>query len=111
MITNNLLSEEVIIRGEWVLSMSDEGAIRDGAVHISDGIVKHVNKYSKLKEKLPGIKTIGNGSGIVTPGLINAHTHLSEALIPGMGSEMTLFEWGREIVTPVGEKLDIETAR
>ena len=111
MITNNLLSEEVIIRGEWVLSMSDEGAIRDGAVHISDGIVKHVNKYSKLKEKLPGIKTIGNGSGIVTPGLINAHTHFSEALIPGMGSEMTLFEWGREIVTPVGEKLDIETAR
>ena len=60
MITNNLLSEEVIIRGEWVLSMSDEGAIRDGAVHISDGIVKHVNKYSKLKEKLPGIKTIGD---------------------------------------------------
>ena len=28
-----------------------------------------------------------------------------------MGSEMTLFEWGREIVTPVGDKLNIESAR
>jgi cytosine/adenosine deaminase-related metal-dependent hydrolase len=42
--------------------------------------------------------------------LVNAHTHLSEALIPGMGSELTLFEWGRAIVTPVCEHLTREMA-
>jgi len=109
--TNNSLSEELIIRGSWIITMSDKGDIRDGAVHISEGKIKNVGTFSKLREKFPKLKTIGDGSGIVTPGLINAHTHFSEALIPGMGSEMTLFEWGREIVTPVGDKLNIESAR
>ena len=108
---NNLPPEDLIIRGSWILTMSDNGDIRDGAVHISKGKILNVGAFSTLRENFPKVKIFGNGSGIVTPGLINAHTHFSEALIPGMGSEMTLFEWGREIVTPVGEILDIESAR
>ena len=108
---NNLPPEDLIIRGSWILTMSDNGDIRDGAVHISKGKILDVGAFSTLRENFPKVKIFGNGSGIVTPGLINAHTHFSEALIPGMGSEMTLFEWGREIVTPVGEILDIESAR
>lgn len=91
--------------------MSDQGDIKDGAIHISKGKIKNVSLYSDLKQKLPELEIVGDGSGIVIPGLINAHTHFSEALIPGMGSEMTLFEWGREIVTPVSENLNLETAR
>ncbi|MDG2066678.1 MAG: amidohydrolase family protein [SAR324 cluster bacterium] len=108
---NNLPPEDLIIRGSWILTMSDNGDIRDGAVHISKGKILNLGAFSTLRENFPKVKIFGNGSGIVTPGLINAHTHFSEALIPGMGSEMTLFEWGREIVTPVGEILDIESAR
>jgi len=108
---NNLPPEDLIIRGSWILTMSDNGDIRDGAVHISKGKILNVGAFSTLRENFPKVKIFGNGSGIVTPGLINAHTHFSEALIPGMGSEMTLFEWGREIVTPVGEILDFESAR
>ena len=108
---NNLPPEDLIIRGSWILTMSDNGDIRDGAVHISKGKILNVGAFSTLRQNFPKVKIFGNGSGIVTPGLINAHTHFSEALIPGMGSEMTLFEWGREIVTPVGEILDIESAR
>ena len=108
---NNLHPEDLIIRGSWVLTMSDNGDIRDGAVYISKGKILNVGSFSTIIERFPKVKIFGNGSGIVTPGLINAHTHFSEALIPGMGSEMTLFEWGREIVTPVGDILDIESAR
>lgn len=42
------------------------------------------------------------------PGMVNTHTHLSEALIPGMGSEKTLYEWGRDIIAPVGRNLTTE---
>ncbi len=48
---------------------------------------------------------------MVIPGLVNAHTHLSEALIPGMGSDLTLFEWGRRVITPAGSVLTREMAR
>ncbi len=108
---NNFHSDELIIRAKWMLTMSEKGDIFDGAVYISEGKIKNVNTFPKLVKKFPKVKTIGDGTGILTPGLINAHTHLSEALIPGMGSEMTLFEWGREIVTPVGDKLNVEYAR
>ena len=73
---NNLPSEEFIIRANWILTMSDNGDIRDGAIHISDGKIKNLGKFSSIKEKFPKLKTYGNGSGIVTPGLINAHTHI-----------------------------------
>ena len=36
---------------------------------------------------------VGDDHGVVLPGLINAHTHLSEALVCGMGEDLTLFEW------------------
>ena len=108
---NKLSSKELIIRGKWILTMSDQGDIKDGAIHILKGKIKNVSSYSDLKQKLPDLEIVGDGTGIVIPGLINAHTHFSEAFIPGMGSEMTLFEWLREIVTPVCNNLNREIAR
>ncbi|MFQ5516022.1 MAG: amidohydrolase family protein [Acidimicrobiia bacterium] len=103
--------EDVLIRGAWVLTMDGGGDIPDGAVYISAGEIAAVGSYRDLAAARPDVAVAGDGSGIVTPGLVNAHTHLSEALIPGMGSEMTLFEWGRDIVTPVGEHITAEMAR
>ena len=108
---NKPSSKELIIRGKWILTMSDQGDIKDGAIHILKGKIKNVSSYSDLKQKLPDLEIVGDGTGIVIPGLINAHTHFSEAFIPGMGSEMTLFEWLREIVTPVCNNLNREIAR
>ncbi len=44
---NNLPSEEFIIRGGWILTMSVNGDIRDGAIHISDGKIKNLGTFSK----------------------------------------------------------------
>jgi 5-methylthioadenosine/S-adenosylhomocysteine deaminase len=41
---------------------------------------------------------VGDDRGVVLPGLINGHTRLSEALIFGMGEDLTLFEWGERLV-------------
>ncbi|MEX1125147.1 MAG: amidohydrolase family protein [Acidimicrobiia bacterium] len=102
--------ERALVRGAWVLTMGPEGSVRDGAVLVSGGRIDRVGTYDQLVAEYEDVEVVGDGTGIVTPGLINAHTHLSEALIPGMGSEMTLFEWGREIVTPVSEHLTQEMA-
>ncbi|REK17612.1 MAG: amidohydrolase [Actinobacteria bacterium] len=101
---------DFLIRGAWVLTMGAAGAIRDGAVRIADGRIQEVGPYAELSKGSPDIEVVGDGTGIVMPGLINAHTHLSEALVTGMGSEFTLFEWGHNIVTPVGENIDAEMA-
>ncbi len=103
--------EAVLIRGEWVLTMGPAGEIRDGAVLIRDGRIEGVDAFTALAARAPEAQVVGDGTGVVTPGLVNAHTHLSEALVPGMGSELSLFEWGRDIVSPVGEVITREMAR
>ena len=45
---NNLPSEEFIIRANWILTMSDNGDIRDGAIHISDGKIKNLSSFPFL---------------------------------------------------------------
>ncbi len=100
----------VLVRGAWVLTMGAAGDIADGAVLLDGDLIIAVGPYPELRARHPEAAVVGDGTGIVTPGLVNAHAHLSEALIPGMGSELTLFEWGSRIVTPVGERLTAEMA-
>ena len=102
--------ERALIRGGWVLTMDGPSALRSGAVLINEGEIEAVAGFDELSALHPDAPVVGDGSGILLPGFVNAHTHLSEALIPGMGSEMTLFEWGRDIVTPVSENLTAEMA-
>lgn len=99
-----------LIRGAWVLSLGPAGDVADGAVLIEDGTIVEIGSYSELRARRTGAEVVGDGTGIVSPGLVNAHTHLSEALIPGMGSELTLWEWGTQVVTPVGENITSEMA-
>ena len=54
---------------------------------------------------------VGDGQGIVLPGFINAHTHLTEGLIAGMGETASLWEWFERVVDPVGRVITREEVR
>lgn len=102
---------DAIVRGAWVLTCGPAGSIRDGAVLVRDGAIAAVGTLDEVRRGAPGVAEVGDGTGIVIPGLVNVHTHLSEALATGMGSELALFEWGERIVTPVGAALGVDHAR
>lgn len=92
-----------IVRGAWVLSMGPQGAIREGAVAFdSTGQITAVGKAEELIAADPGAEVTGDGNGIVLPGFVNAHTHLTEGLITGMGETAVLWEWFERVVNPSG---------
>jgi cytosine/adenosine deaminase-related metal-dependent hydrolase len=105
--------EEVLVRGAWVLSVGPAGEVRDGAVLLRDGAIVEVGPFDELRRRLADvdIDIVGDGTGIVAPGFVNAHTHLSEAYVTGVGSELPLWEWGEQIVGPVGTTLVRDDAR
>ena len=100
-----------IVRGGHVLTMGPEGDLRDGAVALGGGRIIAVGPAGEVTGAFPDAELVGDGWGVVLPGLVNCHTHLSEALIPGMGEDLTLFEWGERIVWPAGRHLTREMAR
>lgn len=116
---------EFLVRGRHVITMAGlvgpderdrtpgactEGIVDDGAVHVRDGEIVAVDRFEDLVAAHPHLPVHGDGTGLVIPGLVSTHTHLSEGLVTGMGSELSLFEWGAEVVGPVGMVLTREHA-
>jgi 5-methylthioadenosine/S-adenosylhomocysteine deaminase len=100
-----------VVRGGYVLTMGRDGDLVDGAVAFADGEILAVGPFAEVAARYPDSAVVGDDRGVVLPGLVNAHTHLSEALIPGMGEELTLLEWLAAIVIPVGRHLTADMAR
>jgi 5-methylthioadenosine/S-adenosylhomocysteine deaminase len=100
-----------IVRGAHVLTMAQAGDFSDAAVAFANGEIHAVGPFPDVARRYPDAEVVGDDSGIVLPGLVNCHTHLSEALIPGMGEGLTLFEWGAKIITPVSYHLTRGMAR
>ena len=97
-----MTAARTLVRGAWVLAMAPSAElVRDGSVAIGrDGGIVAVAPHDQLAARWPDIEVVGDGEGIVMPGLVNAHTHLTEALIPGMGEDCLLWEWFERVVGP-----------
>src|SRR5580704_12867853 len=100
-----------VVRAGHVLTMGAQGDVTDGAVGIAGELITDVGSFAELSSKYPGAQVVGDGYGIVVPGLVNAHTHMSEALIPGMAEKLSVWVWGSRLIAPVMAHLTREMAR
>jgi 5-methylthioadenosine/S-adenosylhomocysteine deaminase len=102
-----------LVRGAWVIAMApDRALVRDGAVALGpDGTIAAVEPFQELRRRFPDAEVTGDGNGVVLPGFVNAHTHLTEGLLPGMGETATLWEWLERVINPTARALDREDVR
>jgi 5-methylthioadenosine/S-adenosylhomocysteine deaminase len=106
------VSENItLIRAGHVLTMGPLGDIAGGAVAVSGDRIAGVGPFADLRPKYPDARVVGDDYGIVIPGLVNAHTHMSEALIPGMAENLSIWVWGARLLMPVMPHLTREMAR
>lgn len=71
------------IRAPWIVPVG-ASAIRDAALVVEDGIVTWMGRARALTDAHRTLPTI-EIDGIVTPGLVNAHTHLQYTGFVGVG--------------------------
>ncbi len=102
-----------VARAGHVLTMGPKGDIADGAVAFdgADGLIRAVGGHSTVRAAFPEASTVGDSRDVLVPGLVNAHDHLSEGLISGIGETMSLYEWQQRLIRPVGPHLTREMAR
>ncbi len=53
-----------------------DGAVADAAIAVADGRVRWVGKAAALPAELAGLQRFDGGGALVTPGLVDCHTHL-----------------------------------
>lgn len=104
------MSPVTLVKGAWAITMAPgSGLVRDGAVAIAeDGAIAAVGEAAELEAAHPDAELVGDGNGIVMPGMVNAHTHLTECLIAGMGEDAVLWEWFERVVNPSGRVITRE---
>jgi len=92
-------SSSRLLTADWILPVS-RPPIQDGAVLISDHI-DWVGKLSDLPEDVRqalGQRTNSYGHALITPGLINLHTHLDYSHLHGVDCDSALFAWMRNLL-------------
>ena len=89
----------LMIRGTIVTMNPERRIIADGAVIAVDGVIVEVGEYADLADAHRSTTKIGGPAGVVTPGYINAHQHLTgdrlvHSCIPdAIDSQEAIFGW------------------
>lgn len=85
-----------VTAADWVLPVSSR-AIRDGAVAFANGMIEWVGKLAELPVDFAECP-VERFEGILTPGLVNAHTHLQYSNFAelGRGSYRSFEHWSED---------------
>ncbi len=74
----------LIIHGNLITYVETTGILPDGAVYISDGVIRDIGTTADLMAKYPGEETLDARGQYVMPGNVCAHTHFYGAYARGM---------------------------
>ena len=100
----------LLVRARHVLTSGPAGHVRDGAVLVDGDRIAAVGPWEQLRAGHPDAEVAGDGTGILTPGLVSTHGHFSEGLVTGIGETPTLWEWFVHVVGPIEPFLTAEIA-
>lgn len=107
--------DKYIIHAGKLVTVSDVGTIYNGGIAINDGVILEVGDITELQQRFPEFPIKDFSDDVVTPSLVDCHTHLLEfapaSLYPI--TEATHFMAGRSIlldaltsgITAVGEQI------
>ena len=84
------MDNKYIVKSSKIITVSDIKTLYNGAIVVSDGIIIDIGKYDEIESKYKDLKVIDFKDLVITPSLIDCHTHL--------------FEYAPSTVYPVTEK-------
>jgi 5-methylthioadenosine/S-adenosylhomocysteine deaminase len=88
----------VLLRGGKLITMNPKGDCFNGDILVEDGLIK---KIAKKITKPANAKIVNCQDTFVIPGLIQAHTHLCQALFRGEADDLTLLNWLKKKIWPM----------
>lgn len=87
-----------ILAARWLVPVSAE-PIADGAVLVEGAFIKAVGERNTICKLAPDAELVDFGAAILTPGLINLHTHLDYTYLRHVDTDSSMFGWLRALVS------------
>lgn len=93
---------DLLLTNGLVITMNTEQTIHhQGAVAIHQDVIIEVGEADTLANKYLATKTIDCRGCVISPGLINAHTHVPMTLLRGLSDDLRLDVWLYGFMMPV----------
>ena len=97
---------DTLIEPRWILPIRPHGALLEGhAIAVDGGVIRAVLPSADAGRRFAARSTVRLPDHVVLPGLVNAHTHASMALLRGVGDDMPLQQWLTERIWPLEQAL------
>src|SRR5204863_3931240 len=108
--TGRAMTKVLIESSDVVVTMDDANTeIAGGSILIEDGMITWVGTGT-APGGIDGVEVIDGRGAVATPGLINVHHHLYQALTRVRAQDQTLFGWLTQLY-PVWAGVDAEWER
>ncbi len=92
---------DLVISAAKIVTMDAAGrVIEDGAVAVRNGRIAGVGPKTEIDRRFRPRRRVDRPDAILTPGLINAHTHAPMSLLRGIADDVPLQEWLEHFIFP-----------
>lgn len=92
----------MLIAADWVLPVS-RPPIREGAVLVENGVIVDVGRLDQIELSAEGVERHEFPDCVITPGLVNAHTHLSLSALGGLVEPKPFEHWLSDLVRAMSD--------
>lgn len=94
----------ILIKNGIILTVDrNDQIIKNGALYLENDRIVDVGLTRDVTKKHRADRVIDASKKLVIPGLINAHTHMTDSLVRGLGADMSLLEWLNDFFWPFSE--------
>src|SRR5256714_549340 len=98
-------SVDLVVRGGTIVTMDQtRRIIDDGGIAVSRGRIVAIGPRAEIERAYTSRQRIKAAGKVITPGLINGHTHVPMVLFRGLADDLDLQEWLTKYIFPAKAK-------
>src|SRR6202050_1227769 len=90
----------IVVHGTVVTMDGTRRILENGAIAVQGDAIAAVDTTANIDAKYESGKVIDARGGLILPGLINAHTHMSMSLFRGLADDLSLDDWLNKYIFP-----------
>ncbi|HEY2963376.1 MAG TPA: amidohydrolase [Pyrinomonadaceae bacterium] len=98
-------SVDLLVLGGTIITMDQtRRVIDDGGIAISQGRIVGIGTRAEIERAYTSRHRVSSAGKVLTPGLINGHTHIPMVLFRGLADDLDLQEWLTKYIFPAEAK-------